>query len=261
MRLAATIDRMRHWSPDVICLQEVCVNFPFNTDGRNDDQVEQLNFALPEYQLVFAPTTDWHQAGLVRRFGNAVLTRWPIVCSRAHLLPSPVDWEAPFRHSSRSAAEVWIATPGGKIVRVLCTHLEYVSAKQRLAQANYLAETLSSGQSRRPVDARAEASPLDDPPDAIATILCGDMNCLPGAPELGPLTAASLLDLWTVANPDAPHAPTISVHYRIKPEFRPACFDHVYGLLSGNMHLRSLLVDAETRASDHQPLMLDLDIR
>jgi len=267
--ISAIVERIQHWSPDIVCLQEVCVNFPANTEGRNDDHTQQLKEALPDYHMMFAPTTDWYSEGCARRFGNAIFSRHRVICSRAHVLPAPHDIEASDTASTRSAVEAWIATPEGKVLRLVCVHLEYASRLQRSAQIEYLASVLAQpGPQRATVTPRERTgalqssfdakTPLAAPPTAHFNLMCGDFNCPPHAPELAVLTQSGLHDLWAVARPDESHAPTISVHYRARPEFQPECFDLVFGRADEVLRGLAVQVDDQTLASDHQPVIVDM---
>ena len=266
VRLEATIDRIRNWAPDVVCLQEVCVNFPANTDGRADDQVEQLALAFPDYKMVFAPTTDWGATNGIRRFGNAILTKLPLICARSHVLPSPPDLNATHPTSTRSAVEVWLTTATDDVLHVVCTHLEYASTEQRQAQLAHVLALLAwrtsvGGIGMEPDGGHRNAAsrlrtPLDAPPLACHTLVCGDFNC---PQELNRFAEAGLVDLWRVAHPGLPHAATISVHQRARPEFRPTCFDYVFGDVDQHQVV-SHQVDANVTASDHQPVLVELTI-
>lgn len=264
--LDATISRIRHWRPDVVCLQEICVNFPANTDGRNEDQVSLLQTAFPHHQIVFAPTTDWYAAGKVQRFGNVVLSRFPMLCSRMHLLPSPPDVDAAHVLSARSAAEAWIDTPTG-IYRIVCTHLEYGSVVQRRAQMEYLAG-LPHGpitQATRPPEADERArsreglfeqrTPLSALPHAGASLILGDFNSPPGSAEFSAFDNAGYRDLWKKVHGQRPHVATLSVHHRARAEFFPTCYDFIFGSGASVYAVKDIVVDCEATESDHQPLV------
>ena len=123
---------------DVLCLQEVARNYPGLPGSSGENQYETLAGLFPEHTLVkgvamdvLGPHGDW------REFGNALITRLPILQVFRHLLPWPADAAAP--SMQRSAIEVVLDLPSGPL-RVTTAHLEYYSAKQRAAQLERLRE-------------------------------------------------------------------------------------------------------------------------
>ena len=103
-----------------------------------------------------------------------------------HLLPWPVD--APVPSMQRVAVEAVIAAPEfpGGALRVITTHLEYYSAKQRAVQVKALREICDAGW-RHAVAPRSPGEP--DPPFVVlprgeSCVLCGDFNSPAGSPEL-----------------------------------------------------------------------------
>jgi hypothetical protein len=90
---------------DVLCLQEVARNFPCLPGSAGENQYETLAGLFPDYTLVkgvaidvLAPQGDW------REFGNALITRLPILQVYRRLLPWPSDPTVP--SMQRSAIEV-----------------------------------------------------------------------------------------------------------------------------------------------------------
>ena len=69
--------------------------------------------------------------------------------------------------------------------------------------------------------------------------------------------AAAFVDAWTVLHPGMAHAPTVGVHDREQwPE--PFACDFIFASRDLRPRLQAIAVDAATRASDHQPLLLEL---
>ncbi len=66
---------------DVLCLQEVAINFPGLAGSRGENQMAELSAALPGYLQLFGVATDLDDGrGGRSQFGNAIFTRFP--CSR-----------------------------------------------------------------------------------------------------------------------------------------------------------------------------------
>ena len=125
--------------PEIICLQEVACGWA-GLKGQPEplDGPALLGAAMPEYQVLYFPCLEQgNGAGGVRGFGNLIMSRLPVGRVFRHLLPAPPDSSVP--SMQRGCLEVEVAASGGAL-RILCTHLEYYSKKQRLAQAIDLAK-------------------------------------------------------------------------------------------------------------------------
>ncbi|HEY8050799.1 MAG TPA: endonuclease/exonuclease/phosphatase family protein, partial [Ramlibacter sp.] len=79
---------------DVLCLQEVAVNYPRLQGDASDDQPAEIAQLLPGFQMFFAPSVDEWQHGQRRRFGNVIATRLPVAQVQHHILPYPADGSA-----------------------------------------------------------------------------------------------------------------------------------------------------------------------
>lgn len=256
---------------DVLCLQEVAVNFPALPGSRGEDQVAALSHALPGFSAHYGAATDVVD-GRGRRslFGNLILSRLPVLQVYRHLLPWPADPTA--KSMQRIAVEVVLGTPlknkagAGLPLRVTTTHLEYYSARQRTAQVDALREIHSEacGHAAAPRTIDEPGQPFTPRPRPSSAILTGDFNCKPedaayqrlAAPFDSAATPA-LLDAWTLANGDAPRAPTAGVHENSWAK-SPFCCDFVFVTADLASRVRDVAVDVETRASDHQPVLLEL---
>ena len=249
---------------DVLCLQEVSAGYPElpGCDGR--DQFQALSARLPAYTAIAGVATDTPRPGGGRRaFGNMMLSRLPVLQVFRHLLPWPAD--PAVMSMQRVAIEATIDTPLG-LLRVTTTHLEYYSAPQRQAQVERLRELHREavGQARvtRPgTVADAAFAPV---PRGAAAIFTGDCNFRPDAPErarlLAPIDDATppYRDAWEIAHPGQPHPPTVGLYDKEQWPGPPFTFDFVFVSEDLAPQVRNLRVDAESDASDHQPLLLEL---
>ena len=76
---------------------------------------------------------------------------------------------------------------------------------------------------------------------------------------LGTADAEQMLEeVWRVLAPGAPHAPSVGLHGAEWPD-RAYCCDFFFVTADLAPRVRALLVLAETAASDHQPVVLELD--
>ena len=84
---------------DVLCLQEVAVNFPALAGSLGEDQPFALGKWLPQHEPVFAAATDvpgGHESR--RRFGNMIFSRFPVQQVYRHTLPWPAPTVFLMRH-------------------------------------------------------------------------------------------------------------------------------------------------------------------
>jgi endonuclease/exonuclease/phosphatase family metal-dependent hydrolase len=224
--LDGTAAAIRASAPDVVALQEVDVHWA----GRSGfvDQAsalgERLGMQVRFTRIYQLPGASAGQPP--REFGVALLSRYPIVRSRDDTLT---------RLSTQEANPVPTRMPGlleatldvrGTPVRVFNTHLDYRSDPRIREQE--VSEVLAY--------IGASAGP---------TLVFGDMNAKPDAPELQPLLRR-LRDAWpTAAGPGFTY-PADAPSQRID-----------YVLVSPHFHVRSAAVPV-TEASDHRPVVVDL---
>ena len=263
-RVVAQARRMADF--DVLCLQEIADNYPDPRLGGNDggDQFARLAELLPGFTAIPGVAVD-HPAdgGRRRRFGNMILSRLPVAQVYRHLLPYPLDAGVP--GMPRIAIEAIVRAPEGD-VRVITTHLEYYSARQRMAQVDALRAIYAEGHAY----ARDAAVTLDDggPFQTFvrprATIITGDCNFEPDSPEyrrmLAPFDDGTppLVDAWHVAHPGIAHPPTFKIYQKDAPTDPELHCDFIVVGDELRPRVRAVRVDGQTQVSDHQPVILTL---
>ena len=259
-RIARTVRSMADF--DVLCLQEVAVNFPGLPGSHGEDQVAELSAALPGFSAHYGAATDVDDGkGGRSLFGNLILSRLPVVQVYRHLLPWPAD--PAVKSMQRIAIEAVVQAAWGP-VRIVTTHLEYYSATQRMAQVEALQAL------HREACGHASVSRVqDDPgqpfhgrPRPASAILTGDFNFNPQDPEYRRMTqpanaGASFVDAWTLAHRAGPHSPTAGVHENSWAK-QPYCCDFVFLTADLASQVREVKVDLHTQASDHQPVLIVL---
>jgi endonuclease/exonuclease/phosphatase family metal-dependent hydrolase len=166
-RAEAIESTLRAADADVICLQEV-----WAAEG-GPDQVEILATALG-MSYCRTPSPFWEGFS----FGNAILSRHPILNVEYHQLPG--------RTGSPGNRSLIIASLGvaGGVVPVACTHLDYLFDQSELR----------SRQVRTVLEHCVAAS--TDPSASFPLLLCGDLNAVPDSDEVRALTGRT-----------APHIP------------------------------------------------------
>lgn len=249
---------------DVLCLQEVAVNYPGLQGNPGDDQPALLRELLPGFQLFFGAAVDeWSADGQRRQFGNLIATRLAVTQLQHHALPYPAD--AGVSSMPRMCTVLTVRDPDLGPLRVMTTHLEFYSGPQRMAQARALRElhmqacahaatppTLESGHDGTPFQARIHTA---------NAILCGDFNFEAHEPEYAAVTEpfgqGRLWDSWNLLHGQAPHAPTFRLDDRqYGPE--PVACDFVFVSNGLKDKVSRLDIDGTTRASDHQPVAVEL---
>jgi endonuclease/exonuclease/phosphatase family metal-dependent hydrolase len=215
---------------DVICLQEV--DRYFGDRSEDVDQALLLSRAL-DMQLAWGPAIDEPGTGdRPRQYGNALLSRLPILISDVHRLPGTGE--------PRSALRTMLELDGGTLW-VTATHLTTRSAEERRAQVAALAALHTE--------------------EMAGGVLVGDFNARPDAPELEPLRER-FTDAWEVAEDRGDQAgwrfwqrdeghthPARSPHRRI---------DQAW--VSAGVTVASAQVLDAAGASDHLPLVVDLRV-
>ena len=247
---------------DVLCLQEIAVNYPRLAGNAGHDQPALLARLLPGFQLFFGAAVDeFDEGGERRRFGNLIATRLPVLQVQHHPLPYPAD--AGVRSMPRMCTVVTVRDPQLGPVRVMTTHLEYYSKVQRMAQARALRDLHLSycAQAGQPPQESRDGSPFQSKVHTTQAILCGDFNLEASEPEYAELTQPSSLgrlwDSWKLLHGEAPHAPTFRIYdRRYGPE--PVACDFLFVSDALKADVKALKIDAATQASDHQPVALEL---
>ena len=210
-RLAAVI---KNTKPDLVALQEVDVGV------RRSGQVHQAQRLgeLTDMAVRLGPTQHY-EGGL---FGNAVLTRLPILDVVIH--PLPYTESTPERVTyPRGAIAVTVRVADGSVLRFVSTHFQHNVAEDRLAEAKTINSLFAA--------------------DQIPTILAGDMNA---APDSEPI--AELSKQWSnAADPElSPTAPSGNPRSRI---------DYIFYRAAPTLRLIRAEVIGEAVASDHRPVL------
>jgi endonuclease/exonuclease/phosphatase family metal-dependent hydrolase len=250
---------------DVLCVQEVAANFPALKGSRGEDQFAALAAALPGFTPIAGLAVDVAGAdGARRTFGNMILSRLPVRWALRTLLPWPAD--PAVRNMPRVLVEALVDAPFGPL-RVMTTHLEYYSARQRAAQLEALRarHAEACGQALAGGSDEAPGGPFQRQAQTVSAILTGDFNFRPDDPlheRLGAPHADArvppLEDAWRRLHASEPQPATLGVHDCHQWPDPFAC-DFIFVSSDLGRRLRAVAVDARTDASDHQPMLVELE--
>lgn len=171
---------------DVIALQEVTRGFVRN-GGR--DMVAEIEALLPDRFSCFHMPADIDFGSRLEdgkalqtrfQFGNMILSRWPILSSRGHLLPRSLRTAS--LNLQRGALEALIVTPDGPF-RFYSVHLDHIDPEERLEQIAALKEiAFSAPHTGLSITGLGEFG-FDELPRAEDFVLLGDFNMEPDLSE------------------------------------------------------------------------------
>jgi endonuclease/exonuclease/phosphatase family metal-dependent hydrolase len=165
---------------DVVCLQEVW------EDGEGVNQAADLASRLGGWHHAYASRLVWDDG----KFGNAVLSRWPIAGHEFRPLPAPADAD-----ELRTVLRADVDGPRGPL-QVFSTHLNW-----RFDQSDI----------RQDQVATIAAFVKESPTRTFPPIVCGDFNAAPDSDEVRMMTGRAAVpeaklvfhDAWEVAGEGA----------------------------------------------------------
>lgn len=255
-RIAREIRRLG--DADVICLQEVTDGFPELKGNDGADQFAALQALFPGYEAASFAAVDMPGDTGRKRFGNMILTRLPLGQVIRHTLP----WDSDdVECMPRGCLEIVVMAPWGP-VRVLTTHLEWSSSRLRAGQVEALLEAQRLSARRALHPPVKGKGPYKTGPNAVEALLCGDFNMKPDHPLIGRLQASlapevpAFRDSWRLVAREQAHPPSMCLFDQADGPAR--CLDYVFVTEGLAARVASVVYDQTSRASDHQPVIIDL---
>jgi endonuclease/exonuclease/phosphatase family metal-dependent hydrolase len=248
---------------DVLCLQEVAVNYPKLKGNSAQDQPALLQSLLPDFDISFGAAVDERadDGSGRRRFGNLIASRLPILQRQHYSLPYPPD--AGVRSMPRMASVVTVQAPWGPL-RVMTTHLEYYSPTQRMVQVRELLRlhAQAAAQAAQPPMADDSGGPFQAKAHTADCIVTADFNFDPASEEYAAMmgeygAAPPLLDCWRLVHGQRAHEPTFHLYDKTySPD--PVPCDFVFASAGLAPRVCGLSIDLQTKVSDHQPVLVEL---
>jgi endonuclease/exonuclease/phosphatase family metal-dependent hydrolase len=242
---------------DLLCLQEVADNFPDLPGSPETNQFAEVARLLPGYAAIEGIAVDVPgTAGGRRRFGNMILSRRPVGQVLRHALWGSDETQ----NMPRTVIEAVIEAPFGP-VRVMTTHLEYFSEKLRRSGVEAIRAAHARACARAARPPHPGKGPYGPWPTAASAVLVGDFNMRPEDPAKArveaPLNGApAFRDAWQVLHPDEPYPPSFCIADRTYGP--PHCCDFIFVTEDLAPRVARIAYETETRASDHQPVLIEL---
>lgn len=251
-------EHIRQTSPEIICLQEVARFIPEYCSLGEEDQLGIFTEHFPLYTPIWGSGMRWfcdNQQPM--EFGNLTLVRGVVLDSRVHPLPrSPGKG---LQQMPRLAVETVIQSERGPVT-IFNTHISYHNHEEQTRQLAHLTQ-LQQWQEQNLLEPvfKADGAYLDLHRTAD-TIICGDCNITPDTPQYDSMITAGWHDGWQLIYPDSENAPTCGCHEcEIWPE-GAHCRDYFWLSKSLASLATDMKVDRECDYSDHQPIVLNLNI-
>jgi endonuclease/exonuclease/phosphatase family metal-dependent hydrolase len=246
---------------DVLCLQEVSDNFAELKGNSGKNQFAEMAALLPGYTAIEGVALDIPgRTGGRGRFGNMILSRLPVMQVLRYTLP----WEAAAtRNMPRLLLEAVVETSSGPL-RVMTTHLEYSSDMLRQAQVRGIREAHRTAYERTVTLRENGPGTYTLFPTSPSAVLTGDFNMRPDDPVKRQISdsfdngAPALLDAWQAVHEPQLHPPSFCLFEQSNGP--PHCCDFIFVTEDLAPRIRRIAYDQKTQASDHQPVLIELDM-
>jgi endonuclease/exonuclease/phosphatase family metal-dependent hydrolase len=227
------VNFIKHINPDIVCCQELTVNFKEANPGIN---VPKEIAQACGYNYFFHPMTIYGNGNEAVQMGNGVFSKFPIISSDFKYIqrsdPNIKSYETEDRTYIESVLDI-----GGKYLRVGTVHLSYSTAfamtEKRLNEAEKLYAAVQNNHEK--------------------FILTGDMNAKPDSPII-----KKIEEMFIHADPNTDRATwtTKPFSYQgFKADSRDWRLDYIFATEDINI-LSNKIID--TTYSDHLPVLSEI---
>lgn len=241
---------------DIICLQEVTRGYIKNGGV---DMPAALSDALPEHFSCFHPAGDLDMGSALAegravnrrfQFGNMILSRWPLVTVRGHLLPR--TWRKDTLNLQRGALEAQIFTPSG-LLRVYSIHLDHIDPRERMAQVRALKSIALDFPTTGGAISGGRSFGVEEIDDKGDFLLMGDFNFEPRSDEYRlMLDGEAIIDATTADQGwtwRTPHAVQKTERSRL---------DYAFCNTALASRISNVRIDRDAEGSDHMPVWIEV---
>ncbi len=239
---------------DIILLQEVSRGLAANGGA---DMVAALRALLPDRFAAEGMATDIDFGSALQdgkaverrfQFGNMVLSRWPLLAVRSHLLPRVRRDER--LNLQRGALEALIATSLGPM-RFLSVHLDHVDGDERLRQIASLRTIMFDPEGPGATGLGEFGFP--DLPVSSGVLAMGDFNFFPEWPDYATMAGEAEDALADVSPP--PNVMSFYNPAEVNPLQR---LDYGFATLALAKRVIRSWIDEKVAGSDHRPLWFEI---
>ena len=251
-RIAASIA-----DSDVIAIQEIGRNIP---DNGGVDMIAALRAYFPDRfvaegmaadALLGTESVDGRAVESRFQFGNVIVSRWPLLFIRNHLLPRRRS-DARL-NLQRGALEALIATPIGPL-RVLSVHLDHLDAGERMPQIAAILDIVRRyGESGGAVTGLA-AWGFEEMPLATGVLVMGDFNMEPDTAEYRAMLGEPRFPMIDLTSADPGHS-----FFDPKEDRARQRLDYIFADTDTATRLQQCMIDREATGSDHFPVHVILE--
>jgi len=249
---------------DIACLQEVDQWWPRSGDC---DQAAEIGGLMPTYFYAFGASFDVDASARTahsavvnrrRRFGNLLLSRWPILSMRCLHLPK---WHYEDRFNMQMSCVEAVVDAGGQPLRIYNCHAGYLDAGERLAQFEFLARAVATApgehgawSGRADIDGDDWSNARRAPPMPAGALVCGDLNAGPDSAEFRQLLAATgLVDCWSLADSENRASSTLRKGTSRDIDIAGKV-DHILVTPDLAGFVEAAAIDQQADGSDHRPV-------
>lgn len=253
--LGRIVDSVR--DADIICLQEVTRGYIKN-DGA--DMPAAISDALPEHFGFFHPAADLNMGSTLAegrvvnrrfQFGNMILSRWPLVTTRAHLLPR--TWRKDTLNLQRGALEAQLSTPAGPL-RVYSVHLDHIDPRERMAQVRALKSIALDFASTGGAISGGRSFGIEEIDDKGNFLLMGDFNFQPQSDEYGLMLDDDAIVDATAVDEGWSWRPS----YAAEGKAERSRIDYVFCNAALGPRISNVTIDRDAEGSDHMPVWIGI---
>jgi endonuclease/exonuclease/phosphatase family metal-dependent hydrolase len=145
-------------------------------------------------------------------------------------------------------------------VSMINTHLAYHDSRERQQQLERLNLLDQERKNQICYPKKLDRGAYQKGPSPVARILCGDFNFGIETPEYEFQLNNTWIDAWTASSSNLVHPPTCGIFDHEQWPQGPHCRDFFWlsdEFVSSGLDMK---VDTKTPLSDHQPIILEIDI-
>jgi len=246
---------------DIICLQELARHMEDYCIGGQEDQVQLAQQYFENYTAVWGSGFSWASASSNRlarqEFGNLTLIKSDPLDYKVHQLPLPAT--PGNKQTQRVAVETIVESDIGPL-SIVNTHLAFHDSNEKQLQLERLCLLEQERRAHHSFPKQICSGNYQEGYLTKARLLCGDFNLRPESAHYQHLIQSGWIDAWRQCHNDQEHLPTCGIFDLSQWPEGAHCRDYFW--LSDELASCKIdfNVDTHTDLSDHQPIILGINI-